>query len=278
MTLHEIFEEASGRQIELISITDHDSIDCQEPAKELADQYGIQYLNGLELNVSFSHPGYRDSKPVSLDFLAYQYDIQYPPLKQKLIELREYRKKRAEKIFEKINEELVKENLAKFTDKDLEEIQNSVDGAFGRPHIADHLVKRGLVANKQEAFDTYLVKCNVPKMPLSLTEASGLVKGAGGKLMLAHPNDSNGTSLASLAPSLDEQQEIIKESMLPHIDGIECWHSRQDRNTVASYLEFAREMGLMVTGGSDCHQQPLLMGTLDVPPYVGEQFGFHIIR
>lgn len=278
MTLHEIFEEASGRHIELISITDHDSIDCQEPAKELADQYGIQYLNGLELNVSFSHPGYRNSKPVSLDFLAYQYDIQYPPLRQKLIELREYRKKRAEKIFEKINEELVKENLAKFTDKDLEEIQNSVDGAFGRPHIADHLVKRGLVANKQEAFDTYLIKCNVPKMPLSLTEASGLVKGAGGKLMLAHPNDPNGTSLVALTPSLDEQQEIIKESMLPHIDGIECWHSRQDKNTVASYLAFAREMGLMVTGGSDCHQEPLLMGTLDVPPYVAEQFGFHILQ
>jgi hypothetical protein len=93
--------------------------------------------------------------------------------------------------------------------------------------------------------------------------------------MLAHPNDPNGTSLVSLTPSLDEQQEIIKESMLPHIDGIECWHSRQDRNTVSSYLAFAREMGLMVTGGSDCHQQPLLMGTLDVPPYVAEQFGFH---
>lgn len=276
MTLHEIFEEASGRHIELISITDHDSIDCQEPAKELADQYGIQYLNGLELNVSFSHPGYRDSKPVSLDFLAYQYDIQYPPLKQKLIELREYRKKRAEKIFEKINEELVKENLAKFTDKDLEEIQNSVDGAFGRPHIADHLVKRGLVANKQEAFDTYLVKCNVPKMPLSLSEASGLVKGAGGKLMLAHPNDPNGTSLVSLTTSLDEQQEIIKERMLAHIDGIECWHSRHDRNTVESYVAFARAMGLMVTGGSDCHQQPLLIGTLDVPPYVAQQFGFDL--
>jgi predicted metal-dependent phosphoesterase TrpH len=66
MTLHEIFEEASGRHIELISITDHDSIDCQESAKELADQYGIQYLYGLELNVSFSHPGYRNSKyPIS---------------------------------------------------------------------------------------------------------------------------------------------------------------------------------------------------------------------
>ena len=72
MILEEIFEEASRRNVDLISITDHDSIDCQEPAKILADQYGIRYLYGLELNVSFSHPEYRNSKPISLDFLAYQ--------------------------------------------------------------------------------------------------------------------------------------------------------------------------------------------------------------
>jgi predicted metal-dependent phosphoesterase TrpH len=272
MTLEEIFEEAGRRNVDLISITDHDSIDCQEPAKILADQYGIRYLYGLELNVSFSHPEYRNSKPISLDFLAYQYDIHDPPLVKKLSELREYRKKRAEQILEKINQALLKENLEEFTEKDLEEIQNSVDGAFGRPHIANYMLKKGIVASKQEAFDKYLVKCNVPKMPLSLSEASSLVKGAGGKLMLAHPNDPNGTSLVSFTASLDEQQEIIKESMLSHIDGIECWHSRHDRTTSESYLAFAKEEGLIVTGGSDCHQQPLLMGIVSVPPYVADQF------
>ena len=98
MTLREIFEEADQRNIELISITDHDSIDCQEPAKRLAERYGIHYLYGLELNVSYSHPEYKDSKPVSLDFLAYQYDIHYLPLAKKLKELREYRRFRAERI------------------------------------------------------------------------------------------------------------------------------------------------------------------------------------
>jgi len=274
MTLEEIFEEANRKNIELISITDHDSIDCQEPAKTLADQYGIYYLYGLELNVSYSHPEYRDSKPVPLDFLAYQYDIHYPPLTKKLKELREFRIKRAEQILEKINQEFAKENLEAFTHKDLEAIQDSVDGAFGRPHIAEHMVKKGIVSGKQEAFDRYLVKCNVPKMPLSLSEASGLVRGAGGKLMLAHPNHPRGTSLNSLTPSLDEQQKIIKETMLPYIDGIECWHSRHDPITTESYLAFARKLALMVTGGSDCHQRPVLLGSVDVPSYVAEQFGF----
>ncbi len=272
MTLEEIFEAASRRHVDLISITDHDSIDCQEPAKILADRYEIRYVYGLELNVNFSHPEYKNSKPISLDFLAYQYDIHHPPLAEKLSELRAYRRKRARQILDKINQELLKENLEEFTDRDLEEIQNAVDGAFGRPHIANYMVKKGFVANKQEAFNKYLVKCNVPKMPLSLPEASSLVKGAGGKLILAHPNDPNGTSLVSFTASLDAQQEIIRERMLPLIDGVECWHPRHDQETIKAYLAFAKSEGLMVTGGSDCHQQPLILGTVPVPPSVAEQF------
>jgi predicted metal-dependent phosphoesterase TrpH len=272
MTLEEIFEAASRRHVDLISITDHDSIDCQEPAKILADQYDIRYVYGLELNVSFSHPDYRNSKPTSLDFLAYQYDIHDLPLAEKLSELRAYRRKRAGQILEKINQELLKENREEFTERDLEQIQSAVDGAFGRPHIADYMVRKGIVANKQEAFNKYLVKCNVPKMPLSLPEASRLVKGAGGKLILAHPNDPNGTSLVSFTASLDAQRKIIRERMLPYIEGVECWHPRHDQETVNAYLAFAKSEGLMVTGGSDCHQQPLVLGTVPVPSYVAEQF------
>jgi len=276
MTLEEIFAEASRRDIDLISITDHDSIDCQEPAKILADRYGIHYLYGLELNISFAHPQYGNSKPISLDLLGYQYDIHYQPLVQELIQLRDFRKVRAERILEKINQEFVSEGLKEFTPKDLEEIQSTVDGAFGRPHIASYMVKTGIVKNIREAFDRYLVRCNVPKMPLSLSKASELVKGAGGKLILAHPADPNGTSLISLTTSIHEQQEIIKETMLLYIDGVECWHTRHEPNVTAAYLSFADEMGLMVSGGSDCHQSPIIMGTVDVPKYVAKRFGLDI--
>jgi predicted metal-dependent phosphoesterase TrpH len=276
MTLPEIFEEALRRQLKVISITDHDSIECQESAKELAQRYGIHYISGVELNISFSHPRYRDSRPVSLDVLGYQYDVHNQELALKLKELRDYRRLRAERILEKINQELTKEHLGLFTHKDLEAIEETVDGSFGRPHIANYLVKKGIVANRQEAFDKYLVKCNVPKMPVSLEEASGLVRRAGGKLMLAHPNDPNGTSLVSLTQSLKEQHEIIRDSMLPHLDGLECWHSRHDQETVSAYKEFATQKGLMATGGSDCHQQPIILGTVDVPDYVAEQFGLQL--
>jgi hypothetical protein len=64
--------------------------------------------------------------------------------------------------------------------------------------------------------------------------------------------------------------------MLPYIDGVECWHSAHDAETTAFYADFAEKRGLMVSGGSDCHQSPLLMGTVDVPPMVAKQFGFNL--
>ena len=65
MTLEEIFVQARQRQIGVISITDHDSIDCQEHAKVLADQNGIRYITGVELNISFAHSEYRDGLQIS---------------------------------------------------------------------------------------------------------------------------------------------------------------------------------------------------------------------
>ncbi len=78
--------------------------------------------------------------------------------------------------------------------------------------------------------------------------------------------------MLGITPDLEEQTRIIKEYMLEYIDGIECWHSRHDAKTTAFYTEFAKKHGLVITGGSDCHQKPILMGTLDIPNYVAAQF------
>jgi len=257
-----------------MSITDHDSIGCQEEAMALAEKNGIHYIPGVELNVTFSHPRYRNGKPISLDFLGYQFDIKNKELENKLQQIGKYREERAEKILDRINAEFEKEGIEKLTKKDLKEIRDSVDGVFGRPHIANYLVRKGIVRTLQEAFDKYLVKCNVPKYPLYIEEASRLVKNAGGIVVLAHPNDPHGTSLVSLTESLKEQTEIIEETILRHIDGIECWHSRNDALTTNHYMRFAKKHGLIMTGGSDCHQKPIIMGTVKVPEFVAEQFNF----
>jgi predicted metal-dependent phosphoesterase TrpH len=274
LTVEEIVKEAKIRKIGLISITDHDSIGCQEKAMALAKKNEIRYVSGVELNVTFSHPRYHEGKSMSLDFLGYQFDVNDKELKDKLRQMAEYREKRAAKILDNINAEFEKEGIGKLTKNDFREIQASVDGVLGRPHIADYLVRKRIARTRQEAFDKYLVKCDVPKYPLYIEEASRLVRNAGGIIILAHPNDPHGTSLVTLTNSLSEQTQIIEESMLKYIDGVECWHSRNDSLTTSHYVQFAKKHGLIMTGGSDCHQKPILMGTVKVPEYVAKQFNF----
>ncbi len=271
-TVAEIVKEATARNIDFLSISDHDSIGCQTQAAALAKKAGIRYVTGVELNVTFSHPKYHEGKAVSLDFLGYQFDPSNEALESKLETMAKYREERAAKILDNLNAEFKKEQIAALTSDDFRKIEESVDGVLGRPHIADYLVKKGIVKTRQEAFDKYLVKCDVAKFPLYLEEASKLIRGAGGKLVLAHPNDPHGTSLSSLTKVLAEQTDVVEEKMLPYIDGVECWHSRNTTETTNHYVAFAKSKGLMMTGGSDCHQKPIIMGTVQIPDWVANQF------
>jgi len=272
LTVEELANEAKVRNIGLMSITDHDSVSCQEKALDLTRKNGIRYISGVELNVTFSHPKFQEGKSISLDFLGYQYDVKDKHLKDKLEQTAKYRKERAAKILDNLNAEFEKEGIEKLTQNDFEELQASVDGVIGRPHIADYLVRKRIVRTRQEAFDKYLVKFDVPKYPLYIEEASRLVRNAGGKLVFAHPNDPHGTSLVTLTKSLPEQTDIIEDSIIRHINGIECWHPRNDALTTNHYIKFAKKHGLIMTGGSDCHQKPILMGTVKIPDYVADQF------
>jgi predicted metal-dependent phosphoesterase TrpH len=260
LPIREVFAEAKKRGIEFISITDHDNIEHQGLAIELAAINNMRYITGVELNVTFPY----GNKSVSLDFLAYKYDYHDPALNKKLHLIRDHREKRAYKIIDNLNREFEKENLPRLTEDDLRKMQIGVDGILSRPHIANYLISKEIVASRQEAFDKYLVKCDVPKYPLTLNEASALVRGAGGKIVLAHPNDPNGTSLISITTDLTEQTGIISRFMLDYIDGVECWHSRNDKETTEHYIEFCKTNNLIMTGGSDCHQKPIIIGSVEI--------------
>ncbi|MFH1032565.1 MAG: PHP domain-containing protein [Chloroflexota bacterium] len=267
LSVEEIFQEANKRKINLMSVTDHDSIGCQEKAISLSKEFGISYITGVELNVTFPY----NERTISLDFIGYGYDIGNQELEKKLKQLREHRERRAIQILEKLNIEFDKENIPQFTAADIKNIEASVDGAFGRPHIVDYLVKKRIVLDRQEAFDRFLVKCDVPKYPLSISDASKLIRNAGGLFILAHPNEPGGTSLATITQDLGKQAKIIEEFMLEYINGVECWQSRNDGRTTLCYIQFARKHRLIMTGGSDCHQKPIIMGSVNIPDWVANQ-------
>ena len=119
LTVEEIVKEAKISNIGLMSITDHDSVGCQEEAMALARGNGIRYISGVELNVTFSHHKYQKGKSISLDFLGYQFDVNNKELKDKLKVIAKYREERAAKILDNINAEFEKEGIEKLTKNDL---------------------------------------------------------------------------------------------------------------------------------------------------------------
>lgn len=272
LTVKQVVAEAKARNIELLSITDHDSISCQREAVTLSARQRIRYVSGVELNIAFFPLEPYNNNSISLDLLGYGFDFEDRRLTDALERIGRYREERAEKMLSRINAELRREGTKELTKADCRTLLETADGVLGRPHIANYLVKLGIVATVQEAFDKYLVKCNVPKYPLRKEEASKLVRNAGGITVLAHPNDPHGTSLVKLTKSLERQVEIIEESLLEQVDGVECWHSRSDPKTTKHYIRFAKKWKLVMTGGSDCHQKPIIMGTVKVPNYVSRQF------
>lgn len=274
--LEKIFIAAVSAEIKLLSITDHDSVEAQLKAVKLANERGIKYLTGVELNISFSCPEYSDIKAASLDLLGYNFDINNNVLVDKLNALREFRQKRAAEIINNLNEVFRKEGLPEFTEIDLHNIEKTADGALGRPHIANYLIEKNIVTNKEEAFDKYLVKCNMPKMPVTLEEASNIIRNAGGKVFLAHPDHPRGTSLRKFSEKIEDQFKIISNIMRPYLDGIECWHSCHAQATIDAYFAYAKANKFMVSGGSDCHQQPLIMGTVDIPDWLATQFNIFL--
>ena len=84
LTVEEIIAEARLRQIHLLSITDHDSIVCQEIAQKLAKKESLFYFPGVELNVTFCDYRISEGKFISLDFLGYHFDVENRELKSKL--------------------------------------------------------------------------------------------------------------------------------------------------------------------------------------------------
>jgi len=107
-TVEKIIEIAKLRYISMLSITDHDSIICQQKASSLAKKNGIRYISGVELNVTFNSSQNSDQKSIYLDFLGYNFDPDNCQLQNKLRQIAKYRQKRAEKILKKLNIEFKK--------------------------------------------------------------------------------------------------------------------------------------------------------------------------
>lgn len=133
-------------------------------------------------------------------------------------------------------------------------------GNPGRPHVARALVEIGAINEYREAFTPELIatggRAYAEKYSLEPLRAVALVRAAGGAAVLAHPASHAG------APPVSD--ELITEMARAGLAGLEADHIDHSPEDVRRYWVLAEELGLVATAGSDCHGDPLLMGSRTV--------------
>ncbi len=218
--------------IEVLSITDHDTVaGIAEASKHCADK-NIKFIPGIEFSVKYPKGSYH--------LLGYNIDHTYAPLLKKIEYLSLMRDTRAQRI--------VSDLQSHGFDITIEEITAECSqGAIGRPHIARVLVKKGYTSNITEAFKDFLVAGKpgfIPKDKITIEDAIKLTYDAGGIPVISHAH-----SLKHIG--FDEFELFLKESIDSGIKGIEAYSSVHTPQEAETYVKLAKKYNLLITGGSD---------------------------
>ncbi len=227
-----LVDEAAAKGISVIALTDHDSWNGIEEARQAAQKYAgrVRVLTGVELGTQYEGD--------SVHILGYHVSTACEVLHKKMDEMRHAREHRLYAMLEKLDK------LGYHVEIDACDPKNR---AVGRPHVAKALVAKGYFATVQDAFDALLHRggpAYVPQPKLSPHEAVTLIHEAGGLAVLAHPSELEDSALPA---RLLEAEPF---------DGLEVWHPSADAAARTKWLALAEERGLLVSGGSDFHAIP----------------------
>jgi len=230
----QLINKALAAGISIIGLTDHDSISGWQEATD-ALRTGISLVPGAEISC-------QTPDGISVHILGLLFDSNNSELMSTLEKTRENRHGRMGKIIARINEAGIDITM----DDVLEQLS---DGAtLGRPHLADALVKKGIVASRDEAFTQMLhnnSKYYVSHYSPTPEAAIKLIKAAGGVSVIAHPMASHrGRTI-----SLDTFGSIIQAGL----DGIEVDHRDHSPDEKSQLIKLANESNLVMTGASDYH-------------------------
>jgi predicted metal-dependent phosphoesterase TrpH len=230
----ELMLRARDAELDVVALCDHDSAAGWDEADVAAHEAGIVLIPGIEISTTFRGAG--------VHLLAYFVDPSEPALAAELDRILDGRRGRLAAVVRKLNEHGIE-----LTEDDVH-FQVGDAAAIGRPHIADALVANGVVASRQEAFEKYLsagLPGHVVRYATPLVEMLGLVAGASGVPVIAHPwgRASRDVLTADAIASLSEAGLV----------GLEIDHHDHDGADRAALREIADHLGFVVTGSSDYH-------------------------
>jgi predicted metal-dependent phosphoesterase TrpH len=226
-----------------IALTDHDTLDGLAEAEATGAELGVRIVRGIELSAV---EGEIETHILGLHLSDTR------DLEARLLDLREMRRTRAQRIVAKLNELGVRIEFSSV-------LEQSGGGAIGRPHVARAMIAEGWAVDLRDAFERYLGNgrpAYVGKDRLAVVDAIELIHRAGGLAVLAHPS-SGGT------------RERIEAFVRDGIDGVEVRHpshSSEDINRLGALVE---HFSLVPSGGSDWHgatEGARTLGMMKVPP------------
>lgn len=241
---------AAQSGVEVLSITDHDTVDGIAPASAAGTRLGVTVVPGVEINTDYGR--------TEAHILGYFIDPASTELNRLLQDVRRRRVERAREMLARlrgvgihIEERRVRELAA--------------GGSVGRPHVARALVEAGHVKTEAEAFARFIGRdrsAYVPRYRLTPEAAAGAIRAAGGVPVLAHPAKVG-------------DDKLVTGLVTQGLAGLEAFHSDHSAARSRHYVALARQLRVLVTGGTDSHgpdsDRPIAIGAVAVPRWVWEE-------
>jgi len=226
----EVVARAARGRLDLIAITDHDTMAGWDEARRAAKGLPLHLVPALEVSTTLSG---RD-----LHILGYFVDPAAPSI---VAHQARAQTRRAERI-----EEMIENLSAIGVHVPAERVfacGNGGGGTIGRPHLAQAMVDVGIVSSVDEAFRTWIGDDHEAFVPTALLEPSGaidLIRAAGGLPVWAHPPRA--------------QVDALVDGMVAQgLAGLEVYRPTHSPQYTASLEAHAARLGLVKTGGSDWH-------------------------
>jgi predicted metal-dependent phosphoesterase TrpH len=222
-------DACAGEGLEIVALTDHDTVAGVEEAQVAAGSLGLEVVTGCEISVEFEGQ--------DLHLLSYFIDLKARGLADYLRLMESRRLQRIERVIDRLDALGVPVSMEQVL------AQARAAKSVGRPHIARALMDRGWVTSYEEAFARYLRDggpAYVAKETATLDEVVDVVGRASGCVVLAHPGTYDLT-------------RVIPELKRVGIAGIEVHHPAHSEEQTEAFSALAEAEGWVATGGSDFH-------------------------
>jgi 3',5'-nucleoside bisphosphate phosphatase len=233
----ELVQKAAENGVSVLAVTDHDTVAGLAEAAQSAENAGITFVPGIELNIEWP-TGEFHLLGLGLAHIS-------PSLQEIIACLQKNREERNLAMIAKMKDDGI--------DASYEELQELFPGRpIGRPHFAAYLVEKKLVRNRQQAFDKYLAngrKWYIDRVGANLDESVQAVTDSGGVPVIAHP--------LSLYLSWGRMDDVIEDIHSRGVEGLEAYHPGAREVDCDRLEKLARAHHFFITAGSDFHGEEI---------------------